>query len=69
MVRPGSVLEVGQLVGPISELYIVWLLCGINAKQQDTWWKISGCFIIFTYIWVAKFCDVLYANTCMTFHC
>ena len=23
MVRPGSVLEVGQLVGPVSELHIV----------------------------------------------
>ena len=36
MVRPGSVLEVGQLVGPVSGLYIVCMYRRIGGVENDS---------------------------------
>ena len=45
MVRPGSVLEVGQLVGSVSELYIVCVGGGgaeNGSKHSKSQLKVSG---------------------------
>ena len=45
MVRPGSVLEVGQLVGPVSGLYIMCVgkeVAENESKHSKSQLKISG---------------------------
>ena len=45
MVRPGSVLEVGQLVGPVSRLYIVCVGeggVGSDSKHSKLQLKVPG---------------------------